>query len=93
MENKFTIVVVVEHDQNGIKPVTNEILNAASNLGGFVIAYYFSETQKEDGQTLIDNGADEVRFYLNSDFNHYVHETYSAALLSEIEKTEPDMVL
>ncbi|MAR70028.1 MAG: electron transfer flavoprotein subunit alpha [Nitrospina sp.] len=93
MENKFTIVVVVEHDQNGIKPVTNEILNAASNLGGFVIAYYFSETQKEDGQTLIDNGADEVRFYLHSDFNHYVHETYSAALLSEIEKTEPDMVL
>ena len=45
MENKFTIVVVVEHDQNGIKPVTNEILNAASNLGGFVIAYYFSENR------------------------------------------------
>ena len=58
MENKFTIAVVVEHDQNGIKPVTNEILHAASNLGRFVIAYYFSETQKEDGQTLIDNGAD-----------------------------------
>ena len=93
MDNKLTIAVVVEHDQNGIKPVTQEILHAASKLGGHVIAYYFSESQKKDGQTLIDNGADVVQFCIHPDFNHYVHETYSVGLLGEIEKSQPDMVL
>ena len=86
MNNKFTIAVVVEHDQNGIKPVTKEILHAARNLGGSVIAYYFSESQKTDRQILIDNGADDVRFCIHPDFNQYIHETYSAGLLSEIKK-------
>lgn len=93
MDNKITIAVVVEHDQNGIKPVTNEILSAASKLGGFVIAYYFSESQQKDSQILINNGADDVRLCIHPDFRQYVHETYSAGLLLEIEKSQPDMVL
>ena len=93
MGNTFTIAVVVEHDQNGIKPVTNEILNAASKLGGYVIAYFFSESEKKDSQILIDNGADVVQFCIHPDFKQYVRETYSAGLLSEIKKSQPDIVL
>ena len=93
MDNKLTIAVVVEHDKNGIKPVTNEILHAARKLGGYVIAYYFSESEKKDGKTLIDNGADVFKFCIHPDFNQYVDETYSVGLLGEIEKSPPDMVL
>ena len=93
MDNKFTIAVVVEHDRNGIRPVTYEILQAASGLAGYVIAYNFSESREMDVQQLIDNGANDVRFCIHQDLSQYVHETYAAGLISEIEKSKPDIVL
>ena len=93
MNNKFTIAVVVEHDRNGIKLVTYEILQAASGLAGSVIAYYFSESREMDVQQLIYNGANDVRFCIHPDLSQYVHETYAAGLISEIEKSQPDIVL
>jgi len=93
MENKFIIGVVVEHDHGEIKPVTYEILNAASGLSGLVIAYYFSEIQDIDTKKLIDNGANEVKVFTNPTFGEYFHETYAEGLLVEIQKSQPDMVL
>jgi len=93
MDNKFTIGVVIEHDQNGIKPVTYEILKAASSLAGFVVAYYFSDSQDIDAKLLFDNGADDVRVCTHPDLSQYFHETYTIGLLVEIEKSQPDMVL
>ena len=93
MDNKFTVAVVVEHDLNGIKTVTNEILQVASGLGGTVIAYCFSDSREMDAQQLIDNGANDVKLCIHPDLSKYIHETYAAGLLSEIKKSQPDIVL
>lgn len=93
MDNNCTIAVVVEHDQNGIKPVTYEVLSAARKWAGSVIAYYFSSSLEVDTQSLIDSGADDVRLCIHPDYSQYIHETYAAGLLSEIKKSQPDMVL
>ena len=51
MDKSSTIGVGVEHDQNGIKPVTYEVLNAARNLPGLGSAYYFSN----DGEANLES--------------------------------------
>ncbi len=82
MDNKITVAVVVEHDLNGIKSVTNEILQVSSGLGGTVIAYCFSDSREMDTQQLIDNGANDVKLCVHPDLSKYIHETYAAGLLS-----------
>ncbi len=93
MNKSLTIAVVVEHDQNGIKPVTYEVLNAAQNIASSIIAYYFSSDPEADPQPLIQGGADEVRICLHSDYEQYTHETYAAGLITEVEKSQPAMIL
>ena len=46
MDKNFSIAVVVEHDQNGIKPVTYEVINAALKISDSIVAYYFSNDPK-----------------------------------------------
>ncbi|MBN4078042.1 electron transfer flavoprotein subunit alpha/FixB family protein [Nitrospina gracilis] len=88
-------MVVVEHDQSGIKPVTYELLNAARKLAGTgkIIALYFTDAEEADVLSLTHYGADEVRICIHPSYHQYIHETYEAGLLSEIEKTQPDIVL
>jgi electron transfer flavoprotein alpha subunit len=95
LDNEITIIVVVEHDKSGIKPVTYELLNAAKKLAGSgkIIALYFTDTEEADGLSLTHYGADEVRVCIHPDYHQYVHETYEAGLLSEIDKAQPDIVL
>jgi electron transfer flavoprotein alpha subunit len=95
LDNEITIIVVVEHDQSGIKPVTYELLNAAKKLAGSgkIIALYFTDAEEADGLALTHYGADEVRVCIHPDYHQYIHETYEAGLLSEIEKAQPDIVL
>lgn len=93
MDKGYTIAVVVEHDQNGIKPVTYEVLNAAQNISSSIIAYYFSSDPEADPQPLIQEGANEVRICLHPDYEQYTHETYAAGLITEIEKSQPEMIL
>jgi electron transfer flavoprotein alpha subunit len=95
LDNEITIIVVVEHDQSGIKPVTYELLNAAKKLAGSgkIIALYFTDTEEANGSSLTHYGADEVRICIHPDYYQYIHETYEAGLLNEIEKTQPDIVL
>ncbi len=95
MDNEITIAVVVEHDQSGIKPVTYELLNAARKLAGTrkIIALYFTDTEEADGLSLTHYGADEVRICIHPNYHQYIHETYEAGLLSEIERSQPDIVL
>ncbi len=95
LESEITIIVVVEHDQSGIKPVTYELLNAARKLAdtGKIIALYFAGAEEADESTLIHHGADEVRICIHPDYHQYIHETYEAGLLNEIEKIKPDIVL
>ena len=93
MDKSSTIGVVVEHDHNGIKPVTYEVLNAARNFPGLVSAYYFSNDGEANLESLIQGGADEVRVFLHPDFVHYTHETYAAALIKEIKKSQPEIIL
>ena len=93
MDKSSTIGVVVEHDHNGIKPVTYEVLNAARNFPGLVSAYYFSNDGEANLESLIQGGADEVRVFVHPDFVHYTHETYTAALINEIKKSQPAIIL
>jgi len=95
LDKEITIIVVVEHDSSGIKPVTYELLNAARKLAGSgkIIALYFTDAEEADGSSLTHYGADEVRVCIHPDYHQYIHETYEAGLLSEIEKAQPDIVL
>jgi len=95
LDNAINIIVLVEHDQSGIKPVTYELLNAARKLVGTgkIIALYFTDSKDADGLSLAQYGADEVRICIHPTYHQYIHETYEAGLLSEIEKEEPDIVL
>ena len=87
LDSETTTLVVVEHDQNVIKPVTYELLNAARKLEGTgkIIAVYFTDAEEADGSSLTHHGADEVRICIHSNYNQYTHETYEAGLLSVIE--------
>ncbi len=93
MDKKFSIAVVVEHDQNGIKPVTYEVINAARKISSSITAYYFSNDPKVDPQELIWGGADQVHICINNDYKNYIHETYSEGLLGVINKNQPEMIL
>ena len=95
LDSETTTLVVVEHDQSGIKQVTYELLNAARKLAvtGKIIAVYFTDADETDGSSLTHHGADEVRICIHPNYHQYTHETYEAGLLSEIEKVQPDIVL
>ena len=85
--------MVVEHDQNGIKPVTYEVLNAARNIGSSITAYYFSNNPEVDTRPLIQRGTDKVCVCIHPAYEKYLHETYTEGLITEINKSRPDMVL
>ena len=95
MDNEITSIVVVESDQNGIKPVTYELLNAARKLAGNgkIIAIYFTDEENVDESPLTHYGADEIRICIHPAYHQYTHETYDAGLQSEIEIIQPDIVL
>ncbi|MEK9627821.1 MAG: electron transfer flavoprotein subunit alpha/FixB family protein [Nitrospinota bacterium] len=93
MEKSLSIAVVVEHDQNGIKPVTFEVLNAAGKISESITALYFSSNPDVDSQALIQEGADKVNVCSHPDFENYTHEAYTSGLVSEIENSQPDLVL
>ena len=95
MDSETTTLVVVEHDQSGIKSVTYELLNAARKLAGTgkIIAVYFTDAEDADGSSLTHYGADEVRICIHPNYHQYTHEAYEAGLLIEIEKSKPDIVL
>jgi len=93
VDKNFSIAVVVEHDQNGIKPVTYEVINAARKISNFIMAYYFSNEPEVDAQKLIQGGADQVRICIHTDYKYYIHEAYTEGLISQINKTRPKMIL
>ena len=93
MNENFSIAVVVEHDENGIKPVTYEVINAARKISSSITAYYFSNDPKVDTQELIQGGAEQVRICIHNDYKNYIHETYAAGLVTQINKNRPKMVL
>jgi electron transfer flavoprotein alpha subunit len=95
LDNAITIIVVVECDQSGIKPVTYELLNAARKLADNrkIITLYFTDVENVDDSSLIHYGADEIRICIHPDYHQYTHENYAAGLQNEIEKIQPDIVL
>ena len=92
MDKNFSIAVVVEHDQNGIKPVTYEVINAARKISSSITAYYFSNDPKVDPQELIQGGAEQVRICIHNDYKNYIHETYAEGLITQINKNLPKII-
>tara|TARA_Y100001936_G_C16088101_1_gene683455 strand:- start:1391 stop:2392 length:1002 start_codon:yes stop_codon:yes gene_type:complete len=93
MDKNFSIAVIVEYDQNGIRPVTFEVINAARKISKSIIAYYLTNDPKVNPQELIRGGADQVRICIHPDYKNYIHETYAAGLVAQINKTQPKMIM
>ena len=51
--------MVVEHDQNGIKPVTYEVLNAAGKLADSITALYFTNDADVDSKPHADDKSEQ----------------------------------
>ena len=86
--------VVIEHDQEGFKPVSLEVISAARKLAdqvsGKVVVFYLCLEADEQVDLFIQYGADEVRLLQHPDLNTYIHENYGFALTREIEKSSVD---
>ena len=90
MSMNRVLAVVVEHEQGKIKPVSLEVLSAsrklADQISGKVIAFCLSHEANSQAELFIRYGADEVRFLIHPDLQHYIHENYAFALLRQMEK-------
>ena len=86
--------VVIEHDQEGFKPVSLEVISAARKLAdqvsGKVVVFYLCLEADEQVDLFIQYGADEVRLLQHPDLNTYIHENYGFALTRELEKSPVD---
>ena len=86
--------VVIEHDQEGFKPVSLEVISAARKLAdqvsGKVVVFYLCLEADEQVDLFIQYGADEVRLLQHPDLNTYIHENYGFALTRELEKSSAD---
>jgi len=86
--------VVIEHDQEGFKPVSLEVISAARKLAdqvsGKVVVFYLCLEADEQVDLFIQYGADEVRLLQHPDLNTYIHENYGFALTQELEKSSVD---
>ena len=86
--------VVIEHDQEGFKPVSLEVISAARKLAdqvsGKVVVFYLCLEADEQVDLFIQYGADEVRLLQHPDLNNYIHENYGFALTRELEKSSVD---
>jgi electron transfer flavoprotein alpha subunit len=86
--------VVIEHDQEGLKPVSLEVISAARKLAdqvsGKVVVFYLCLEADEQVDLFIQYGADEVRLLQHPDLNTYIHENYGFALTRELEKSSVD---
>ncbi|MDE0849283.1 MAG: electron transfer flavoprotein subunit alpha/FixB family protein, partial [Nitrospinaceae bacterium] len=85
--------VVIEHDQEGFKPVSLEVISAARKLAdqvsGKVVVFYLCQAD-EQVELFIQYGADEVRLLQHPDLKTYIHENYGFALTRELEKSSVD---
>ena len=86
--------VVIEHDQEGFKPVSLEVISAARKLAdqvsGKVVVFYLCLEADEQVDLFIQYGADEVRLLQHPDLKTYIHENYGFALTRELEKSSGD---
>jgi electron transfer flavoprotein alpha subunit len=86
--------VVIEHDQEGFKPVSLEVISAARKLAdqvsGKVVVFYLCLEADEQVDLFIQYGADEVRLLQHPDLNTYIHDNYGFALTRELEKSSVD---
>ncbi|MBT3365721.1 MAG: electron transfer flavoprotein subunit alpha/FixB family protein [Nitrospina sp.] len=94
MSGEQILGVVVEHDLEGIKPVSFEVINAARKLAdqvsGKVIVFCLGFNEEGAADLFIRSGADEVRFLNHPDLKTYIHENYAFALTKEFEKIPVD---
>ena len=86
--------VVIEYDQEGLKPVSLEVISAARKLAdqvsGKVVVFYLCLEADEQVDLFIQYGADAVRLLQHPDLKTYIHENYGFALTRELEKSSVD---
>lgn len=86
--------VIVEHDKDGIKPASLEVINAArmlaDQISGAVRVYFLCQGDKGEADLFFKNGADEVRILSHDDLNPYIHENYATAIINAIKQSPVD---
>ncbi len=87
------ILVVVEHDAGTPRKVTNQILTAARNFGGNVIAAVFGEGAADAPDALGKYGVSRVFVWDSPDAHGYATEPQTAALVTAIEQSGASIVL
>ena len=91
------ICVYVEHDQNGIHPVTFELLGKARELADKinhpVFALFIGNNIEEEAKKLWDFGAEEVFVYDYPELEHFRVDLYSLCLEDYILKQKPSTIL
>lgn len=91
------IAVYVEHDQNGIHPVTYELLGKARELadkiGHPVYALYLGPGISFQTNTLWEYGADKIFAYYYPELKNFRIEPYAACFEDFIRKYKPSSIL
>lgn len=91
------VAVYVEHDQNGIHPVTYELLGKARELADKinhpVYALFIGSSIKEEAKKLWDYGAEKIFVYDYPELNDFRIEPYAACFTDFIQKQKPSTIL
>ncbi len=97
MSREQPYLVIVEHLEGALKPVSLEGVRAARALadqtGGPVLAAVLGKENLADQETLFHHGADRILNLTHEALARYTNSAYLAALIPLIEAEEPAMVL
>ncbi|MBO4870941.1 MAG: electron transfer flavoprotein subunit alpha/FixB family protein [Muribaculaceae bacterium] len=91
------VFVFAEQREGVIQPVAFELLGKARDLadvlGEKVVAIFLGYGIKDQAQTLVEYGADEVIVVDTPELKDYLSEQYSQAVYQIIEERKPNIVL
>jgi electron transfer flavoprotein alpha subunit len=91
------IWVFIEHKDDGVVPVSLELLGAgralADKRGVELAGVLIGENVKQLTDTVFEYGADKVYLYENPIFKHYRTESYMQAVIQCCQKYKPEIFL
>jgi len=97
MEAGKDVWTIIEHSDDGVKPVSFETLNAGKSLavktGGKLVAVWLGAEGIKDPAPLADCGVDAINIYQHAGLARYSRGAYVSALMPAIRLAKPGVVL
>lgn len=87
------ILVFAEHINGKLKRSSMELLQAAASSGNEVVAVALGSQSADITASLAHNGATEVHIVKDAALNAYNPESFTANLVSIVEKAQPSIIL